>query len=157
MLARDRRILDIIASRPITTQGELVAALRGAGITVTQATVSRDIKRLGLVKMAARDGSYRYRAPEHTVLPPSEIQARLHRAVRDYVLSVDVGSGLVVVKTMTGSAGTVAEAIDEMAWPEVAGTVAGDNTILVVPRRPADRNAIVRRLRVPQEDGRPQR
>jgi len=157
MLARDRRILDIIASRPITTQSELVAALRGAGITVTQATVSRDIKRLGLVKMAARDGSYRYRAPEHTALPPAEIRARLHRAVRDYVLNVDVGSGLVVVKTMTGSAGTVAEAIDEMAWPEVAGTVAGDNTILVVPRRPADGIAIVRRLRVPQEDGRPQR
>ncbi len=150
MHARDRRILDIIAARPITTQGELVAALRGAGIRVTQATVSRDIKRLGLVKLATRDGAYRYRAPQSATSSGAEIRARLIRAIRDYVLKVDEGSGLVVVKTMTGSAATVAEAIDEMAWPEVTGTVAGDNTIIVVPRRPAGRAAILERLRTLQ-------
>ncbi|HET8679410.1 MAG TPA: arginine repressor [bacterium] len=150
MHSRDRRILDIIAARPITTQSELVAALRGAGIRVTQATVSRDIKRLGLVKMATRDGAYRYRAPQNTGPSGAEIRARLARAIRDYVLEVDEGSGLVVVKTMTGSAATVAEAIDEMTWPEVVGTVAGDNTIIVVPRRPTDRTLILERLRTLQ-------
>lgn len=150
MHTRDRRILDIIAARPITTQSELVAALRGAGIRVTQATVSRDIKRLGLVKMATRDGAYRYRAPQNAGPTGAEIRTRLARAVRDYVLEFDEGSGLVVVKTMTGSAATVAEAIDEMVWPEVVGTVAGDNTIIVVPRRPTDRALILERLRTLQ-------
>lgn len=146
MHPRDRRILDIIEARPITTQGELVAALRSAGVRVTQATISRDIKRLGLVKLATRDGAYRYTAPQNATPSRAEIRARLSRAMRDYVLEVDEGSGLVVVKTMTGSASTVAEAIDEMAWPDVVGTVAGDNTIIVVPRRPADRAAILERL-----------
>lgn len=150
MHARDRRILDIIAARPITTQDQLVAALRGAGIRVTQATVSRDIKRLGLVKMGTRDGAYRYKAPETATPQRTELHARLARAVRDYVEEIDEGSGLVVVKTMTGSAATVAEAIDEMVWPEVVGTVAGDNTIIVVPRRASDRATIVERLRTLQ-------
>jgi len=148
--ARDRRILDIIAGRPITTQDELVAALRNAGIRVTQATVSRDIKRLGLVKMAAGDGAYRYSAPQGANPSRAEVRTRLNRAVRDYVLEVDQGSGLIIVKTMTGSAATVAEAIDEMVWPEVVGTVAGDNTIIVVPRRPSDRAVILQRLRTLQ-------
>ncbi len=149
MRTRDRRILEIIAQRPITTQDELVAALRGAGIKVTQATVSRDIKRLGLVKIADGNGAYRYQAPEAATPRASgaEIQAGLRRAVRDYVTDVDEGSGLVVVKTSTGSAGVVAEAIDEIAWPEVVGTVAGDNAIIVVLRRPTDRAAILDRLR----------
>jgi len=147
MRTRDRRILDLIAGRPITTQDQLVEALRGAGIRVTQATVSRDIKRLGLVKIATGDGAYRYQAPQAARPSPSELQAGLRRAVRDYVQGVDEGSGLVVVKTSTGSAGVVAEAIDEMHWPEVVGTVAGDNTIIVVPRRPTDRAVIIERLR----------
>lgn len=149
MRSRDRRILKLVADRPITTQDELVEALRGGGINVTQATVSRDIKRLGLVKVTAGDGAYRYQARERTAARGGgkELQANLRRAVRDYALEVDEGSGLVVVKTMTGSAGTVAEAIDEMLWPEVVGTVAGDNTIIVVPRRSSDRAVIVDRLR----------
>lgn len=147
MRARDRRILNILARRAVTTQAELVAALQSAGIQVTQATVSRDIKRLGLVKLPDGNGTYRYQAP-HAARPTTvEVQARLRRAMIDYVAEVDEGSGLVVVKTATGSASTVAEAIDEVAWPEVVGTVAGDNTILVVPRRAGQRAAIARRLR----------
>jgi transcriptional regulator of arginine metabolism len=147
MRERDRRIIEIIGRRPVTTQAELVAALRAAGVEVTQATVSRDIKRLGLIKVPGRDGHYRYQAAPTDLPPPTELQARLRRAVTDYVTDVDAGSGLVVVKTATGSAGTVAEAIDEMAWSEVVGTVAGDNTILVVPRRASQRAAIIRRIR----------
>ena len=147
MRTRDRRILQIIGRRRIETQTALVAALRAAGIGVTQATVSRDIKRLGLVKVPDAAGSYRYQAPEAARRPPEEVQALLHRAMQDYVTEVDQGGGVVVVKTTTGSAGVVAEAIDETAWPEVVGTVAGDNTIIVIPRRPAHRAVILKRLR----------
>ena len=147
MQTRDRRILEIIARKPVTTQGELVAALRALGVRVTQATVSRDIKRLGLVKIPTGDGAYRYQAPTASRPPASELENRLRRAVQDYVTGVDQGGGVVVVKTSTGSAGVVAEAIDEMNWPEVVGTVAGDNTIVVVPRRPTDRSVLLKRLR----------
>lgn len=148
MRERDRRILEIIARRPVTTQAELVAALRAAGIAVTQATVSRDIRRLGLVKVPAGAGAARYQAPPALVRPSAAaLEARLRRAFGDYVASVEEGSGLVLVKTSTGSAGTVAEAIDEVGWPEVAGTVAGDNTIIVVPRRAGVRRLVLRRLR----------
>ncbi len=131
----------------MTTQAELVRALRAAGIGVTQATVSRDIKRLGLVKIPSGDGMYRYGTPEAARPPAGEVQARLHRAFTDYVTEIDEGSGLIIVKTTTGSAGTVAEAIDEAGWPEIVGTVAGDNTILVIPRRTGVRAALLRRLR----------
>jgi len=147
MRTRDRRILQIIGRRPITTQEDLVRSLRAAGIDVTQATVSRDIKRLGLVKVPDAAGSYRYQAPAAARRPTEEVQALLHKAVQDYVTGIDQGGGVVVVKTTTGSAGVVAEAIDEAAWPEVVGTVAGDNTIVVIPRRPAHRAVILKRLR----------
>jgi transcriptional regulator of arginine metabolism len=147
MRERDRRILDILNRRAITTQAELVAALRRGGIKVTQATVSRDIKRLGLVKVPTGDGSYRYRAPEAARPLGTEVEARLRRAMDEFATGIDEGSGLVLVKTTTGSASAVAEAIDEAEWPEIAGTIAGDNTILVVPRKARDRPRLLARLR----------
>lgn len=147
MRDRDRRIFEIIARRPITTQAELVRGLRAAGIDVTQATVSRDIKRLGLVKVPSGDGVYRYGTAEAARPLPGEVQARFHRAFTDYVTEIDEGSGLIIVKTTTGSAGAVAEAIDEAGWPEIVGTVAGDNTILVIPRKTGVRAALLRRLK----------
>jgi len=147
MRARDRLILDIIAQRPIGTQDDLVDALRNTGVDVTQATVSRDIRRLGLIKVPAGAGTYRYQAPGTTRLQPREVEGRLKRAFDDYVESIDEGSGLILVKTASGSAGTVAEAIDEMNWKEVVGTVAGDNTIIIVPKRAAMRDAVLARLR----------
>ena len=146
MRERDRRILDILNRRSITTQAELVAALRIGGIEVTQATVSRDIKRLGLVKVPTGDGSYRYRAPEAARPSGTEVEAHLRRAMEEFVTGIDEGSGLLLVKTTTGSASAVAEAIDEAEWPEIAGTIAGDNTILVVPRRARDRPRLLARL-----------
>jgi transcriptional regulator of arginine metabolism len=144
---RDRHMLEIIARRPITTQSELVAALRAAGIRVTQATVSRDIRRLGLVKVPVRGGAARYQAPAAVRPSGPEVEARLRRVFADYVLAVEEGSGLALIKTSTGSANAVAEVIDEAEWREIAGTVAGDNTIIVVPRRPGHRSALLRRLR----------
>jgi len=146
MRARARLILDIITQRPIGTQDDLVEALRSTGIEVTQATVSRDIKRLGLVKVPAQNGRARYLPPAEAVALPPDAGGRMARAFREYATEVDEGSGLLLIKTTTGSADTVAEAIDEMRWPEVAGTVAGDNTIIIVPRRPADRVLLRRRF-----------
>ncbi|MCL6551781.1 MAG: arginine repressor [Firmicutes bacterium] len=144
---RLQRILEIVARTPIATQQELVRALRARGIRVTQATVSRDIKRLGLVKVPTGQGAYRYAAPSQAQPAGEEVHRRLQRAFADYVTAVEEGSGLVLVKTADGSAGPVAEAIDDARWPDVAGTVAGDNTIIVVPRRTRDRTTVLRRLR----------
>ncbi len=142
---RERRIRDILAQRPVETQEELVDLLRRQGLAVTQATVSRDIKRMGLVKVPWTDGRSHYVAPEKP--SPADVLRRLQHAVTEYVLSADTGEELVVVHTLTGRANAVAAAIDEMQWDDVVGTVAGDDTILVVPRRRAMRDRVLRRLR----------
>lgn len=145
---RERLILEIVASEPVHTQQALVQALRQRGLDVTQATVSRDVKRLGLVKIPDRDGRYRYVLPQQArQTAPPDAQARLAAAFREFVTDVDWGEGLVVVKTLAGRANAVAAAIDESRMPEVVGTVAGDDTILVVVRRAEDRAAVVRALR----------
>jgi transcriptional regulator of arginine metabolism len=142
---RERRIRDILAQRPVETQEELVDLLRRQGLAVTQATVSRDIKRMGLVKVPWTDGRSHYVAPEKP--SPADVLRRLQHAVTEYVLSADTGEELVVIHTLTGRANAVAAAIDEMQWDDVVGTVAGDDTILVVPRRRAMRDRVLRRLR----------
>jgi transcriptional regulator of arginine metabolism len=142
---RERRIREIIAQHPVGTQEALAAALRRQGLAVTQATVSRDIKRLGLVKVTMGDGHSRYVMPDRP--SPVDVLRRLRHAATEYVLSVDAGEDLVVVHTLTGRANAVGAAIDEMRWDDVVGTVAGDDTILVVPRRRAVRNPLLLRLR----------
>ncbi|MDR7399822.1 MAG: arginine repressor [Armatimonadota bacterium] len=144
---RERLILEIVSSQPVRTQAELVRALRRKGLQVTQATVSRDIKRLGLVKVPDERGQYRYAPPQGVPQAPSPgARAKLAAAFREFVTAVDWGEGLVLVKTLAGRANAVAAAIDEVRMPEIAGTVAGDDTILVVVRRPQDRRALVRAL-----------
>jgi len=143
---RERKILEVITAEPIHTQAQLVRALRAAGLRVSQATASRDIKRLGLLKVPTQNGRARYLPPAEAGQIAPDAERRLARAFQEYAVGVDEGSGLVLVKTTTGTANAVAEAIDEVRWPELAGTVAGDNTILVVPRTPRDRIALRRRL-----------
>lgn len=142
---RERRIREIILSHPIGTQEELAAALRRQGLAVTQATVSRDMKRLGLVKVTMSDGHSRYVVPDRP--SPVDVLRRLRHAVTEYVLSVDAGEDLVVVHTLTGRANAVAAAVDDMRWDDVVGTVAGDDTILIVPRRRAVRDTVLNRFR----------
>lgn len=142
---RERRIREIIARQPVATQEELAAALRRLRLAVTQATVSRDIKRLGLVKVTMGDGRSRYVAPDRP--SPVDVLRRLRHAATEYLLSVDAGEDLVVIHTLTGRANAVAAAIDEMRWDDVVGTVAGDDTILVVPRRRAIRDTLLERFR----------
>jgi transcriptional regulator of arginine metabolism len=138
--ARERAILEIVASHPVATQEDLVRELGRRGAPVTQATVSRDVKRLGLVKVADREGAYRY-AVANGASPGSPSSAEnLRNAFREFVTGVDTGEAFFLVKTLPGRANAVGIAIDEARRPELAGTIAGDDTILVLVRRARDRD-----------------
>ncbi|MCP9486779.1 MAG: arginine repressor [Gaiellaceae bacterium MAG52_C11] len=128
---RHDAILELVRSLPLSTQAEVAEALRTSGFEVVQTTVSRDIAELGLVKVRAADGRLVY-APAGSVghgSPP-----RLGAAVRRFALSVEAAGALVVLRTPSGYASALAQALDEAALPTVAGTIAGDNTIFVAPR-----------------------
>jgi len=143
--ARSRTIRRIIREEAIATQQELVRALRRRGIVVTQATVSRDIQRLGLVKVPGPRGA-RYALPAAPP-PPTMDPQRFRGVMEEFAREVTVALGLILVKTVRGGAAPVAQAIDDIGWPDVAGTVAGEDTIIVVPRRRGVTRAVARRLR----------
>jgi transcriptional regulator of arginine metabolism len=129
---RQRAIRQLVASRPVGSQRELVDALTERGFVVTQATVSRDVTELGLLKMPRADGHV-YVAPEDVAAPPAPASdERLRRILAD--VPVTVGrSGLILVLTgRPGTASIVAQAIDESTLREQEGTLAGDNTLLVL-------------------------
>jgi len=127
---RQGAILRLIRERPISTQAELADALRAAGYEAVQTTVSRDISELGLVKVRGADGRLVY-APAGSANP--ERLRDLAAAFRRWALAIECNDSLVVVFCPRGFAAALAEAIDESRHPHVLATVAGDNTILVVP------------------------
>lgn len=129
---RHRLILEIIAERPIETQEDLVAELQSRGLQVTQATVSRDIKELRLVKVALPDGRYRYALPTGTMVGGDDPIHRVQRAFEEYVHAIDASGQIIVVRTEPGSAPVVAGAIDALEMDEILGTIAGDDTIFIV-------------------------
>lgn len=128
---RQQAILDLVGGRAIRTQDELVAALRGRGLEVTQATVSRDLRELGLARVAG-GGGLRYIAP----VPEEEVPAlgRLRGVLREHVRGIEFVDFVGVVRTRPSTAPLVAAAIDGARYEEVAGTVAGDDTVLVITR-----------------------
>jgi len=127
---RHKAILKLISEQEINTQWELVEKLREMGFNSTQATVSRDIKELGLVKVPVGEHKYRYAAPpKHQV---DNVYGRLVRLFQDSVVSYDYSENIILVKTLPGTAHAVASCIDNIGWKEVLGTVAGDDTILLV-------------------------
>jgi len=128
---RHAKILEIIENYDIETQDELVEKLKEFGMDVTQATVSRDIKELRLVKVTSPDGKARYKAMSNE---PNVISDRLLTILREVYVSSDYANNILVVKTLPGMAQAVASAIDSLGWPEVVGTIAGDDTIMVVTR-----------------------
>lgn len=142
---RQMKILEIVSRRPVFTQEELAEALRQEGIDVTQATISRDIKELNLVKVPSGDGRAKYGLPSGT--PRNIIVDKLKRLLADCCLSIDASGNLIVVKTISGTAPGVGEALDELGMPEILGTVAGDNTVLVVARTPDKVGYVVSKLR----------
>ena len=128
---RHSKILEIIENSEIETQEELADELKKKGFNVTQATVSRDIKELRLIKVLTKDGKYKYSSIEHTDTP---ILKRFINLFRDSVLSLDHANNMVVVRTMVGSANAAAAAIDALKVEEIVGTIAGDDTIFLLTR-----------------------
>lgn len=132
---RHLKILELISTRAIRTQEELAEALAAEGWEVTQSSVSRDIAALRLVKV---DGAYRRPVSVEIPSDPNE------RRIADGVLTAEAaGDALVVVHTPAGEANRVAVALDRLAWPEVAGTIAGDDTIFVAVKGPAARRRVL--------------
>lgn len=130
---RQRAILTLVATRPIHSQEELVTLLQRQGFEVTQATVSRDIRELGLMKVPISSESgeaFKYVVPSAA----TNYASRLHRAMAELSTTVTASENLIVIHSAPGSAMMLASAIDEAAWPEVLGTIGGDDTILIVVR-----------------------
>lgn len=144
--ARQARILQLVTAQRIETQEDLAAALEREGYAVTQATVSRDIRELGLVKLPAAHGRSGYAAPG---APPAwgALSERMLRLFRDCVLAVDWTEALVVLSTLPATAMGVAEVIDGMGAAEVIGTLAGERTVFVAIKPKAAVPTVVARLR----------
>lgn len=128
---RQAKILEIIENEVIETQEEIADRLKKAGMDVTQATISRDIKELRLIKVLTSDGRYKYAAfsSEGNVYPN-----RLIAIFSKSYVSSDYANNIVVVKTLPGMAQASASAIDSLGWMEIVGTIAGDDTIMIVCR-----------------------
>ena len=142
---RQRAILSLIAARPIRSQDELAHLLEQQGYEVTQATVSRDIKELGLMKVPLRDGNgQQFKYVEPSAGP--QYTSRLHRVVAELVQDVRGSGNLIVLHTPPGSAMMLASAIDGAEWPEALGTIAGDDTVFVAIAKPEQIGMLVQRF-----------
>ena len=142
---RQALIREIVEAQSIQTQEELAEALRAHGMVVTQATVSRDIKELMLVKVPDANGHYHYAYPkEHGMLLTVE---RLERTFHDSIVNVRTSDSMVVIHSLPGTAQSVAFAIDYMKWPEVLGTIAGDDTVFVAMENKEGVLSLLKRLK----------
>ncbi|MGM9602336.1 MAG: arginine repressor [Faecousia sp.] len=133
---RQAKIMEIISTRNVETQEQLLAALQESGFRATQATISRDIKELRIVKELTSLGTYRY-APSATDVPGS-FSSRLNAIFRECVIGVDYAQNIIVIHTLPGLASAAGSAIDSMNMSVVLGSLAGDDTVMVVMR---DNNA----------------
>jgi transcriptional regulator of arginine metabolism len=150
--ARQARIRELIEAQQVTSQTHLAALLAEGGVEVTQATLSRDLEELGAVKLRGADG-----APASYVLPPenaplrparaTSAPARLTRMLGDLLISAEGSANLAVLRTPPGAAQFLASAMDKVALPDVLGTIAGDDTLLVVSRDPLGGPELAARLR----------
>lgn len=137
---RHNMILELIEENEIETQEKLASMLRDCGFNVTQATVSRDIKELQLIKILSSQGKYKYAASNHSESPISD---RFVKIFRETVKSVSFSGNIVVVKTLSGCANAAAEAIDSTTFPHIVGSIAGDNTFMIVVDDPANSPTLV--------------
>lgn len=126
---RHLKIKEIITEHVVETQDELVKYLKNNGLNVTQATVSRDIKELHLVKVPSPTGKYKYSLPTHQRYNPTE---KLNRLIMEAFVSIDHASHFVVLKTLPGNAHAIGVLIDELNWSEIMGTICGDDTCLII-------------------------
>ena len=147
---RQKKILEIISRYHIETQDDLIERLLMEGFSVTQATVSRDIRELQLNKVMTGKGSYRYVAPKKEEMVAG---MKINAALVDSIISVDYAQNLGVVHTLPGLAQAVAAGIDNLALAEVLGCVAGDDTILVATRTESAAKSISERIHVLMKAG----
>ena len=143
---RQHRIVGLLERKAVTSQGQLVQLLTDDGVVATQATVSRDLEELGAIKVRAAGGDSVYAIPD---LPKEQRtpEDHLRRVMGDWVVEVDRSHNLVVLRTPPGSAHVVASAIDRAGLPAILGTVAGDDTILVVVGERSSGTKVARELR----------
>ena len=127
--ARQNKIAELVSQNEICTQEKLAELLKASGFDVTQATVSRDIRELQLVKTPSSAGQYKYSMPEQ---PARKAAGRFAKVFKETVQSVDYSGNLIVIKTLTGCANAACEAVDSLEFPNIIGTIAGDNTVLIV-------------------------
>lgn len=126
---RHIKIRELITNVDIETQDDLVERLKNAGYNITQATISRDIKELHLVKVPMIDGRYKYSLPADQRFNPLQ---KLKRALIDCFVGIDQSENLIVMKTLPGNANAVGALIDNLDWEEIMGTICGDDTILII-------------------------
>ena len=147
MMKNDRQnhLLQIISEESIETQEQLLERLQSRGIKSTQATISRDIKELHLIKEPAGQGRYRYAVSAHRT--KLNFADRLRTIFRESLLSVDYAQNIVVIKTMPGLAHGAASALDGMTISEMVGTLAGDDTVMIVMRNTESAAAFVAEIK----------
>jgi len=141
--ARHARVIDLLTRNPVHSQGELAKLLADQGLEVTQATLSRDLVEIGAVKLRAEDGSLIYAVPgeggeriKRARTGAESFDSRLARLAQELLVSAEASANLVIVRTPPGAAQFLASAIDHAEWPSILGTVAGDDSILVIARDP---------------------
>ncbi|KUO70222.1 MAG: ArgR family transcriptional regulator [Clostridia bacterium BRH_c25] len=143
-ISRHAKILEIIERHPTETQEELAEELKKCGYNITQATVSRDIKELKLVKVLDENGIYKYATMREQ---DSMLNERLVKVFAESVLSVDFAGNIIVIKTFSGAANAACEAIDVLDFKEMVGTIAGDDTIFVLVRSHDNVEVVIDKLK----------
>ncbi len=141
---RQMKVQEIITKEIVRTQEDLAEKLHLAGFDVTQATVSRDIKEMGLIKVPSAGDEYRYAVA--TEVHPNNRQDRLKRVLRETVVSINDTESLVVIRTIPGNAHALAAVLDNSNWEEIIGTVAGDDTILLVIKPKEAVSTVLKRI-----------
>lgn len=133
---RQQKILDLIQSQNIATQTELTNMLIASGFDVTQATTSRDLQEMRIMKMLLSDGTYKYVASRES---DNDISGKLRKVLNECLMGVDYACNIVVLKTITGAAQAVAYALESVVNEDIVGSIAGDDTVMIVVRN--ERNA----------------
>ena len=143
-IARHKKILELISNNEVTTQEELASLLIDSNYIVTQATVSRDIRELGLTKMSVNGGPQKYVAIDNN---EKTINDKLLEILKAGFVSMDTAQNILVIKTVSGMAMAVAAALDALKWNERVGSIAGDDTIMCAIRSNEDVVSVMKRLR----------
>jgi transcriptional regulator of arginine metabolism len=158
--SRQAWVAATLADRPVRSQEELARLLAERGMPVTQATLSRDLEEIGAVRVRAADGSLVYALPEEPGGPGSRPGGvtggaagaepvggpRLARTAAELLISAEASANMVVLRTPAGAAQFLASVLDHAAWPSILGTVAGDDTVLVIARDPSGGDALAAQL-----------